>query len=82
MSFGSGFIPPFVFSLQAILYDTPELMYEHMRDKGIGCQCAALYEAWASYLELLGNTKKADAIFAEGLRRKAEPFDVLQKRHQ
>lgn len=66
----------------AILYDTPELMYEHMRDKGIGCQCAALYEAWASYLELLGNTKKADAIFAEGLRRKAEPFDVLQKRHQ
>lgn len=53
-----------------------------MRDKGIGCQCAALYEAWANYLELLGNTKKADAIFAEGLRRKAEPFDVLQKRHQ
>ena len=57
-------------------------MFEHMRDQGIGCQLAAFYEAWASHLELLGNTKKADAIFAEGLKCQAEPFDVLQKRHQ
>ncbi|XP_014768647.1 mitotic checkpoint serine/threonine-protein kinase BUB1 isoform X2 [Octopus bimaculoides] len=65
----------------ANLYDNPILLYEHMFGKGIGSQNAMFYESWASAYELLGNSKKADAIFSEGVRMKAEPFNYLQRRH-
>ena len=41
-----------------------------------------LYEEWANFLERLGNTKKADTIYLEGIARGAQPLDALRLKHR
>ncbi|KAJ8021305.1 Mitotic checkpoint serine/threonine-protein kinase BUB1 beta [Holothuria leucospilota] len=56
--------------------------YQFMKDQGIGTQCSQFYESWAWELEQLGNTKKADSIYTEGLRNHAQPQERLEKMHK
>lgn len=62
--------------------DDPLEIYVYMFDQKIGCELSILYEEWASFLERLGNTKKANAIYLEGIKRGAQPLDVLNIKHQ
>jgi hypothetical protein len=47
----------------------------------IGERLALFWIAWAYVAEKEGNHKAADQIFQKGLRRLAEPKDILQKRY-
>ncbi|XP_046585022.1 mitotic checkpoint serine/threonine-protein kinase BUB1 beta-like [Haliotis rubra] len=60
----------------------PAEMFAFMFDQKIGCEVSFLYDAWATVLEDAGNTKKADAIYQEGLRRNAQPAEFLLRKHQ
>lgn len=53
-----------------------------MFDQKIGCQLCCFYESWAWALEQMGNFKKANMIYQEGLKRRAEPFDLLEKKYR
>ncbi|MBN3282223.1 BUB1B kinase, partial [Polyodon spathula] len=57
-------------------------LYSYLNGQGIGVLLAAFYISWADQYEMRGNTKKADAIFQEGLKCKAEPLDKLQYHHR
>ena len=52
-----------------------------MYNQGIGCKLARFYQAWASELEEIGNTKKADQIFSMGHQAGAQPIEMLNKYH-
>ncbi|KAK2155419.1 hypothetical protein LSH36_241g07000 [Paralvinella palmiformis] len=58
----------------------PLEIYKYMFDNKIGHKLASFYEAWASELESLGNTKKADTVYIQGLENGAEPQDLLRRR--
>ncbi|MGH0160747.1 UNVERIFIED_CONTAM: hypothetical protein FKN15_049401 [Acipenser sinensis] len=57
-------------------------LYSYLHGQGIGVSLAAFYISWADQYEMRGNTRKADAIFQEGLKCKAEPLDKLQYHHR
>ena len=57
-------------------------LYSYLHSQEIGTTLALLYITWAEVLEARGSFKKADVIFQEGLRRKAEPLDKLQSYHR
>ncbi|XP_076448579.1 mitotic checkpoint serine/threonine-protein kinase BUB1-like [Babylonia areolata] len=61
--------------------DDPVEIYRYMFDQNIGCHLAVLYEEWANFVERLGNTKKADSIYLDGISRGAQPLDVLKLKH-
>ncbi|XP_070183002.1 mitotic checkpoint serine/threonine-protein kinase BUB1 beta-like [Littorina saxatilis] len=61
--------------------DDPVEIYTYMFDHAIGCSLTLLYEEWANFLERLGNTKKADTIYLEGISRGAQPLDMLKLKH-
>lgn len=52
-----------------------------MYNNKIGCKVALFWLAWAFVAEKNGNLKLADQIYNKGLRRFAEPKDLLQKRY-
>ncbi|XP_033729498.1 mitotic checkpoint serine/threonine-protein kinase BUB1 beta-like, partial [Pecten maximus] len=60
----------------------PLEIYNFMKDQGIGVDLACFYLAWSWTNEQIGNTKKCDLIFQEGIRRLAQPIDVLERRHK
>ncbi|XP_072030950.1 uncharacterized protein [Amphiura filiformis] len=60
----------------------PLEMYQFMRDQGIGFQAADFYEAYAWQLEQVGNTKKADSVYQEGINCKALPLGRLEGLHR
>ncbi|PVD37415.1 hypothetical protein C0Q70_00005 [Pomacea canaliculata] len=62
--------------------DDPLQIYAFMFDQNIGCALAALYEEWAGFLERLGHASKADQIYLEGIKREAQPIDLLKHKHQ
>ncbi|XP_059175853.1 uncharacterized protein LOC131955673 [Physella acuta] len=66
----------------ASITDDPSEVYAYMFDNAIGVQVANLYVEWALTFEKKGDNKKADAIFTEGLKRCAEPKDLLLQRQQ
>ena len=68
--------------LQANFIDDPVEIYTYMFDQNIGCGLTMLYEEWANFLERLGNTKKADTIYLEGIARGAQPLDALRLKHR
>jgi hypothetical protein len=72
----------FAFFFQANFIDDPVEIYTYMFDQKIGCGLSLLYEEWANFLERLGNTKKADTIYQEGISRGAQPLDELKQRHR
>ncbi|XP_077986144.1 uncharacterized protein LOC144440632 [Glandiceps talaboti] len=57
-------------------------IFNFMHDQGIGWKCASFYEAYATELENLGNTKKADAVYLEGIHKNAEPKEKLLRLHR
>ncbi|XP_071019712.1 mitotic checkpoint serine/threonine-protein kinase BUB1 beta-like [Oncorhynchus clarkii lewisi] len=59
----------------------PLEMFSYMQDNGIGLTRADLYIAWAEEFEKHGNFQRADAIFHEGLKCRAQPMDKLQQYH-
>ncbi|KAL8619174.1 hypothetical protein ACOMHN_049956 [Nucella lapillus] len=61
--------------------DDPVEVYQYMFDQNIGCGLTLLYEEWANFVERVGNTKKADSIYLEGISRGAQPLDVLKFKH-
>ena len=62
--------------------DEPLDIFQFMFTSGISCQLAQFFIAWAVELENRGNTKKADAIYNQGIQTGAQPQDLLRKRHQ
>ncbi|NP_001134983.1 budding uninhibited by benzimidazoles 1 beta [Salmo salar] len=60
----------------------PLEMFSYMQANGIGLTRADLYITWAEEFEKHGNFQKADAIFQEGLKCRAQPMDKLQQYHK
>ncbi|XP_045214958.2 mitotic checkpoint serine/threonine-protein kinase BUB1-like isoform X2 [Mercenaria mercenaria] len=60
----------------------PLEIYNFMYDQNIGCDLSCFYEGWACLLEQLGNYKKADSVYQNGLRRNAKPYENLKHRHE
>ena len=53
-----------------------------MFTSNISSSLAQFYVVWANELETRGNTKKADAIYNQGIQNGAQPLDLLRRRHQ
>lgn len=53
-----------------------------MFDQNIGCELSCFYEGWACLLEQLGNYKKADAVYQNGRKKNARPYEHLKSRHE
>ncbi|XP_049815906.1 mitotic checkpoint serine/threonine-protein kinase BUB1-like isoform X1 [Schistocerca nitens] len=62
----------------AEMAENPLQIYNQLSMCGIGAQCALFYKSWADELFRNGEFKKADKVFREGLKRKAQPFNKLQ----
>lgn len=60
----------------------PLEIYNYMQAREIGVTQASFYIAWSEEYENLGNFRKADLIFQEGLKNWAEPHDKLQQYHR
>jgi len=60
----------------------PLEIYSYLFNQGIGCGLARFYDTWASELEKLGNTKKADLIYLRGIETGAQPVDLLKRQHR
>ncbi len=67
---------------QTKLCTSPLDIFQFMFTQGIATSLAQFYVFWAQELESVGNTKKADLIYNQGLQNAAQPLDFLQKRHQ
>lgn len=50
-----------------------------MQANQTGTKLTLFYEAWAWELEQVGNTKRADAIYKEGLANNAQPRERLER---
>ena len=57
-------------------------LFSFLCTTGIGVELAALYDAWATELEAVGNTKKADTVLMQGLERGAQPRNLLLTKHR
>ena len=57
-------------------------IYSFMYDQNIGCELSIFYIGWATLYEQLGNTKKADAIYAKGMSKYAHPLETLKCRQE
>ncbi|XP_003935770.2 mitotic checkpoint serine/threonine-protein kinase BUB1 beta isoform X1 [Saimiri boliviensis] len=64
------------------LCNEPLDMYSYLHNQGIGVSLAQFYISWAEEYEARENFRKADAIFQEGIQRKAEPLERLQSQHR
>ena len=68
--------------LQATTTTEPDEMFSYLFNQNIGSQVAELYHAWASLLEQVNNTTKADMVYLKGIEMAAEPIEQLRKQHQ
>eukprot|EP01035_Chromulina_nebulosa_P029665 gene29665-39339_t len=66
----------------ADLVRTPGEIFSFMSTNKIGEKVALFWIAWAFVAEKANNFKLTDQIFQKGIRRLAEPKDLLQKRYQ
>ena len=57
-------------------------IYNYLFNQGIGSETAAFYVAWAGEYEEMGNNKKADAIYKQGIEVAAFPLEKLHKMHR
>ena len=60
----------------------PLEIFSYLYDKGIGSKQSLLYETWSCELERLGNFKRADVVFVQGIEIGAQPLEQLQRRHK
>ena len=61
---------------------TPGEIFSFMQSNKIGEKVALFWIAWAFVAEKGENFKLTDQIFQKGLKKQAEPKDLLQKRYQ
>ena len=61
---------------------TPHDIFSFMQSNKIGEKSALFWVAWAFVAEKAQNYKLTDQIFQKGIRKLAEPKDMLQKRYQ
>lgn len=66
--------------MQANLSKDPPIIFKHMLAQEIGTQHAALYEAYANCLEQQGSHQEAMRVLEQGIARKAQPTQRLQKK--
>ncbi|XP_063445056.1 mitotic checkpoint serine/threonine-protein kinase BUB1-like [Mytilus trossulus] len=59
----------------------PSDIFNYMFDQKIGNELSCFYESWAWILEQMGNTKKANLIYQEGIKRRSEPMDLLERKY-
>ncbi|XP_052581668.1 mitotic checkpoint serine/threonine-protein kinase BUB1 beta isoform X1 [Peromyscus californicus insignis] len=64
------------------LCNEPLDLYSYLHSQGIGVSLAQFYISWAEEYEARENFKRADAVFQEGIERKAEPLERLQSQHR
>jgi len=57
-------------------------MYSFLFNKKIGTALAVLYNAWALALEQAGDTRRADAVYTQGIEAHAQPVDWLHAQHR
>ncbi|XP_028251681.1 mitotic checkpoint serine/threonine-protein kinase BUB1 beta [Parambassis ranga] len=57
-------------------------IYRYMQAQGIGVTQATLYIAWSEEYENHGNFRKADLVYQEGFKKRAEPHDKLLQFHK
>lgn len=67
---------------QGHLCNEPLDLYSYLHSQGIGVSLAQFYISWAEEYEARENFKRADAVFQEGIERKAEPLERLQSQHR
>lgn len=68
--------------LQANMCKDPSDIFNYMFDQKIGNELSCFYESWAWILEQMGNTKKANLIYQEGIKRRSEPMDLLERKYK
>jgi len=74
--------PPLVFLPQADMVRAPGDIFSFMQSNKIGEKVSLFWIAWAFVAEKAENFKLTDQIFTKGLKKQAEPRDLLQKRYQ
>ncbi|XP_069008090.1 mitotic checkpoint serine/threonine-protein kinase BUB1 beta [Embiotoca jacksoni] len=57
-------------------------IYRYMQAQEIGVTQASLYIAWSEEYENQGNYRKADLVYQEGFKKRAEPHDKLLHFHK
>lgn len=60
---------------------TPGEIFSFMQSNKIGEKLSLFWIAWAFVAEKAENYKMTDQIFQKGIRRQAEPKDLIQKRY-
>ena len=60
----------------------PGDIFSYMQSNKIGEKVSLFWIAWAFVAERANNFKLTDQIFSKGIKRQAEPKDLLQKRYQ
>ena len=60
----------------------PGDIFTFMNSNKIGDRVSLFWIAWAFVAEKAGNHKLTDQIFQKGIKKMAEPKDILQKRYQ
>ncbi|XP_078591050.1 mitotic checkpoint serine/threonine-protein kinase BUB1-like isoform X2 [Branchiostoma floridae x Branchiostoma japonicum] len=60
----------------------PVDIYNFLHDQAIGAQVSLFWEAWAWELEQEGDTKKADAVYMEGIQKQAQPVELLVRKQK
>ena len=71
-----------VCTLQARYQTNPGELFTYLFNNKIGSGLAILFHAWALALEQAGDTRKADAVYAQGIESQAQPVDWLQSQHR
>ncbi|XP_037934527.1 uncharacterized protein LOC119668921 [Teleopsis dalmanni] len=56
--------------------------YQQLFNAGIGTMVSDFYISWAYCYDLVGNTRKADEIFKQGVACRAQPLDELKEAQQ
>ncbi len=62
------------------LCNDPVEIFTFLFTQNMFTKLSAFYVAWASELETMGNMKKANTVYSQGLECNAEPTDLLQIR--
>jgi len=68
--------------LQARYQTNPGELFLYLFNNKIGSGLAILFHAWASALEQTGDTRKADAVYKQGIDSQAQPVDWLHAQHR
>ncbi|KAM9778027.1 mitotic checkpoint serine/threonine-protein kinase BUB1 isoform 2-T2 [Syngnathus typhle] len=66
----------------ATYFSEPIALFQHIFNKGVGTQTAALYVAWAQQFERKAMMEKADVVYLKALENRAQPVDSLMREYR